>query len=282
MGNEFLICTNGNETTWPAIEYGAWAAAASEAPVTLLGVAEHLPSAPIDAKYPLEDIFARAVELFEKNGLQYSLEVQNGDAEQVIPREAHKRDGITVIGRLARPPLKRFLSGRSIRHLLAEIATPILYVPQSCLPLRKMLVCSGGLGYEVSAEQVAIRLGIVSKAQVVLLHVAPPVDLDYPSARAESEHWRDLAKGESLSGRYLRRALDAARAAGLEAEIKARQGNVVEEILAEIKEGAYELVCMGSTYSGHGLRHLYGPNVTDEIAERTPCPILTARFVSNP
>ncbi len=278
MPSEFLICTNGNESTWPAIEYGAWAASASSAHVTLLGIAEHLPTDPIDAKYPLEDIFGRAVEVFEKNGLQYSLEVENGDAEQVIPREAHKRDAVTVTGRLARPPLRRFLSGRSIHHLLAAIATPILYVPRSCLPLKKMLVCSGGLGYEVSAEQVAIRLAAVSKAQVVLLHVAPPVDLDYPSARAELEHWRDLSIGDSLSGRYLRRALDAARAAGLEAQIKARQGNVVEEILAEIKEGQYDLVCMGSPYSGHGLRHLYGPNVTDEVAESAPCPILTARY----
>lgn len=280
MGNDFLICTNGNETTWPAIEYGAWAASASRSKVFLLGIAEHLPSARIDAKYPLEDIFARAVELFEKEGLEYSLDVQNGDAEQVIPREAHKRDGITVIGRLARTPLRRFFAGRSIRHLLAEIATPILYVPQSCLPMRKMLVCSGGLGYEVSAEQVAIRLAVVSKAQVVLLHVAPPVDLDYPSARAERENWRDPERTDSLSARNLRRARDAARAAGLEAEIKARQGNVVEEILAEIKEGHYDLVCMGSPYSGHGLRHLYGPNVTDEVAESAPCPILTARYVS--
>ncbi len=282
MGTEFLICTNGHESTWPAIEYGAWAALASKAPVTLLGIAEHLPSAPIDAKYPLEDIFSRAVELFEKNGLQYALEVRNGDAEQVIPREAHKRNAITVTGRLARPPLKRFLAGRSIRHLLADIATPVLYVPQSCLPLRKILVCSGGLGYEVSAEQLAIRLGIFSKAQMVLLHVAPPVDLDYPSARLEREQWRDPEKTDSLSGRKLRQARDQARAAGLEAEIRARQGNVVEEILAEIREGQYELVCMGSAHSRHGLRTLTGPNITEEVAERVPCPLLTARFAENP
>src|SRR5512135_1101261 len=162
MSTEFLICTNGHESTWPAIEYGAWAALASKAPVTLLGIAEQLPSAPIDAKYPLEEIFSRAVELFEKNGLQYRLEVRNGDAEQVIPREAHKRNAITVTGRLDRPALKRFLAGRSIRHLLADIATPVLYVPQSCLPVKRILVCSGGLGYEVSAEQLAIQLGVFS------------------------------------------------------------------------------------------------------------------------
>lgn len=248
MSNEFLICTNGHDSTWPAIEYGTWAAASTQGRIRLLGIAEHVRSSPIDAKYPLEDIFARAVALFEQQGVQYSLDVQNGEAERVIPGEARKRDAITVISRLDRPPLKRLLAGRSIRYLLAEIATPVLYVPQVCLPLKRMLVCSGGLGYEVSAEQIAIRLAVASKAKVVLLHVAPPVDLDYPSARAEREHWRDFEKSDSLSGRYLRRARDAADAAGLEAEIKARQGEVVEQILAEIKEGKYDLVCMGSHY----------------------------------
>lgn len=279
MKTEFLIATNGSESTWPSIEYGAWAAALIDAPVTLLGIAEHLSSAPIDDKYPLENIFARAVELFQEKGVTYSLEVLNGDAEEVIPREAKDKDCITVVGPLGRPPLRRFLVGRSIHHLMAEISTPILYVPQARLLLQKMLVCLGGLGYEVTAEHLAIRVGVMSKAQVTLLHVAPPVDLDYPTARAEREHWQDLIDTDTLPGRNLRQALEAARAAGLTASVKARQGNVVEEILAEIKEGNYDLVCMGSPYSAHGLRHMYGPNVTDEVMEKANCPILTARFI---
>ncbi len=280
MSDELLICTNGQEASWPAIEYGAWVASSLGAPVTLLGVAERLPAAPIDAKYPLEDTFARAVQIFEEKGIPYSLEVQNGEAEEVVPREARKANRIVIIGRLARPPLRRFLSGRSIHRLLAEIPTPVLYVPRACMPLKRMLVCMGGLGYEVNAEQLGIRLGAKSQAQMTLLHVAPPVDLEYPTARAEREHWRELEKTDSMVGRHVRRALDAARAAGLTAELKARQGNIVEEILAEIKEGDYDLVCMGSQYSGHGLRHLYGPSVTDEVAERASCPMLTARYSS--
>ena len=278
MAETFLICTNGQETTWPAIEYGAWMAAALQSPVMLLGVAEHLPSSPIDAKHPLEGIFSRAVELFEQKGLTYTLEVQNGDAEQVIPREARKRGGLVVLGRLSRPPLRRWLAGRSIRRLLSEISSPILYVPRACLPLKRMLVCLGGLGYEVNAEQLGIRAGVIAQAEVTLLHVAPPVDLEYPAARVEREHWRDLEKTDSLTGRHVRLALDAARSAGLAATLKARQGNIIEEILAEIRQGHYDLVCMGSTYSSHGLRHLYGPNVTEEVAEQAPCPVLIARY----
>ncbi|HEX9007068.1 MAG TPA: universal stress protein, partial [Bacteroidota bacterium] len=110
-----------------------------------------------------------------------------------------------------------------------------------------------------------------------LLHVAPPVDLDYPAARTEREHWRDLETTDTNTGRHIRQALDAARAAGLRAELRARQGNIIEEIVAEVGEGDYDLVCMGSSYSRHGLRQLYGPNVTDAVAERVACPLLTVR-----
>lgn len=278
MENTFLLTTNGYETTWPSIEYGAWMAGLLDAPVTLLGVAERLSQAQIDDAYPLEGIFGRAVELFQEKGLRYSLEVQNGQAEEIIPREARRKNCTTVIGPLGRPPLRRFLVGRSVRHFMAEIPTPILYVRKMRLPLKKMLVCLGGLGYGVTAENFAIRVGSVEKADITLLHVAPPVDLDYPAARAEREHWQDLANTDSLTGTTLRRALDTAQAAGLKVVLKARQGDVVEQIMAEIKEGDYDLVCMGSPYSAHGLRQIYAPNVTDEVAESAPCPILTARY----
>jgi nucleotide-binding universal stress UspA family protein len=77
----------------------------------------------------------------------------------------------------------------------------------------------------------------------------------------------------------LREALDLAQRVGLNARIVTRQGNVVEEILAEIKEGNYDLACMGSSYSAHSLRQLYAPNVTAEVAEAELCPVLTVRHL---
>ncbi len=278
MKTEFLISTNGDQSTWPAIEYGTWAAALLGGPVTLLGVAEHLPSAPIDDKYPLEEIFARAVEGFEEKGISYTLQVENGDAEEIIPREVKKKDCIAVIGPLGRPPLRRFLAGRSIRHLMAEISAPILYVPQIRLPLRKMLVCIGGLGYEITAENLAVQLAAASQAEVKMLHVSPPVDLNYPAARLEGKYWRDLINTNTLPGRNLRRAVETARQAGLVTSVVARQGNVVEEILGEMRDGNYDLVCLGSSYSAHGLRQMYTLDVTGEVAGSVSCPIVTARY----
>lgn len=278
MKSELLIATNGFTGTWPSIEYGAWLASILETEITLLGVTENLNPAAIDDHHPLEDVFERAVALFQKNGVAYSLEVQNGNAEDVIPRKARQGDFITVLGPLGRPQIRRLLAGRSIRHLMEGIEQPILYVPESRLPLKKLLICMGGLGYEVTAEHIAMQMAMKSRAEITLLHIVPPIDMNYPTARTVSENWQNLAETDTPIGRSLRQALEIAKNDGLVASVKARHGNVVEEILAEIKEGNYDLLCMGSPYSTNALRQLYAPNVTAEIVEGTTCPVLSARY----
>lgn len=273
-----LIATNGFTGTWPSIEYGIWLASNINAKITLLGVNEKLNPAAIDDHNPLEDVFERAIELFKKNQVEYDLLVENGNAEDVIPQKARQGDYIVVLGPLGRPQIRRLLTGRSIRHLMEEIEQPILYVPESKLPLKKILICIGGLGYEVTAEHIAMQMAMKSRAEVTLLHIVPPMDLDYPTARIVRENWQNLTETDTPIGRSLREALNVAKDDGLTASVKARQGNVVEEILSEIKEGGYDLLCMGSPYSTNALRQLYAPNVTAEIAESGNCPVLSARY----
>ena len=278
MTPDLLIATNGFTGTWPSIEYGIWLASNINAKITLLGVNEKLNPAAIDDHNPLEDVFERAIELFKKNQVEYDLLVENGNAEDVIPQKARQGDYIVVLGPLGRPQIRRLLTGRSIRHLMEEIEQPILYVPESKLPLKKILICIGGLGYEVTAEHIAMQMAMKSRAEVTLLHIVPPMDLDYPTARIVRENWQNLTETDTPIGRSLREALSVAKDDGLTASVKARQGNVVEEILAEIKEGGYDLLCMGSPYSTNALRQLYAPNVTAEIAESGNCPVLSARY----
>ena len=276
--SELLIATNGYKETKQAIEYGTWLADTMRMKITLLGVTEKLNPAAIDDHHPLEDIFEQAVSLFKERGVEYRLEVQNGEAEQVIPEKANSGDYITVVSPLGRPPIKRWLTGRSLRPLMEKIQVPILYVPQMRLPLKQMMICTGGLEYTESAESLAMQISKVNHADVTILHVVPPTDFDYPSTRDVLDHLDDLEETDTLPGRSLRKALDMAEEAGLNARAVTRQGNIIEQILAEIKDGNYDLVCMGSPYSAHSLRQLYAPNVTAEVAEVVHCPVLTARF----
>ena len=186
-------------------------------------------------------------------------------------------DYITVIGPLGRPQIRRWLAGRSIQHLIEQVKGPIFYVPETRLPLQSALICLGGLGYEVTTEHLAVRVASLAQARVTLLHVIQPMDLDYPSARDIHKGSGHLADTDTLPGRALRQGLEMAQAAGLNVTMKVREGIIVEEILAEIKAGNYDLVCMGSPFSTHALRQMYAPNVAAEVADAIHSPILIAR-----
>jgi nucleotide-binding universal stress UspA family protein len=280
MKTELLIATNGFKGTWAAIEYGAWLAELLRAKVMLLGVTETPKPAAIDDHHPLEDIFTNAVALFQKNGLDYNLEIRHGQAEQVIPERANQGDFLTVVSPLGRSRLRHWLTGSSFRVLMEGIKGPIVYVPEVRLPLRSLLISAGGLGYEVDAENLALRIGTLSRADVTILHVIPPTDLDYQTTRRVREHTGDLQDTDTVLGRSLRRGMEIAKEAGLNAKLTTRQGHVVEEILAEVKSGKYDMVCMGSRYSAHALRQLYTPNITAEVAEAANCPLLTVRHMT--
>jgi nucleotide-binding universal stress UspA family protein len=274
MESHMLLFTNGNESTWPSIEYATWIAAKMRTPLILIGVLEER-----GGDIAVEDIFSRAVTLFQENKIEYSLQLESGHVEEIISRKAASElTELVVFGPFGRPALRRFLMGRSFRHLLAEISTPILYVPTVRLPLRKMLICLGGLGYGLTAEHLGVKLARVTGAAVTLLTVVPPIDLDYPEAQKIRTNWQTLAETDTLPGRTLRKAIEAALEVEVTVRVVTRQGNVVEEIRAEIKEGNYDIICMGSPYSAHSLRQLYSPNVTADVAEAAECPILTARF----
>lgn len=280
MKYEILIATNGFKGTWFAIEYGAWLAELLGWRVTLLGVTEKQSFAARDDPHPLETILRRASELFQTKALEYSIDRRQGDAEQVIVEKGNQGDFLTVVSPLGRSRLRHWLTGHSFRIFMEQIKGPILYVPQIRLPLQRLLISSGGLGYEVDAENLALQVATISRADVTILHVIPPTDLDYPTTRKTRDRVGDLQDTDTVLGRSLRKGLDIAKAAGLNAKLTTRQGHVVDEILTEVRQGNYDLVCMGSRYSGHGLRQLYTPNVTAEVAETVNCPVLTVRHMS--
>lgn len=281
MTSDILIVTNGTKESFPAVEQGAWLAGVLDSPITLLGINERPDPAAIDSSVnPLEAVFEKAVSLFQAQGARYRLEVRNGSAERVAKEESVKHDSIVVLGPLGRPQFQRLVTGRSIRTFIEKLEQPLLYVPETRLPVKKILISVGGLGYDVNAEHLAMQVALKCRADVTLLHIVPPIDLDYPTAKEMNEHWQTLTETDTPVGRSLRHSLENAKAAGLSASVKVRRGNVIEEIFAEMNGGDYDLLCMGSSYSVHSLRQMYSANVTAEIMDRVRRPVMTARFRS--
>lgn len=270
--NRFLLlCTNGDPAGLVALEYGAWLAERLKLSVKLLGIVER----PSRHTAVLEAL-RQAEERLAKAAIPYGRHLQEGRVRDLVCAMATSEEHLTVIGGLGRPLWQRWLHGSSFRHIAAEIQTPLIYVPEMRERLDSILVCTGGLEYAHSAEQWALYLARRAPASITLLHITGAVYYDYPTARQVNKHWKNILETDTPQGQHLRQALQEAQAAGVEAKVQVRRGDVVREILAEVREGKYDLVAMGSSRSSKSLRHLYLPDVTAEIAQVIAIPILTA------
>ncbi len=267
-----LLCTNGCEAAQPALRYGVHLAGLLRLPVVLLGIIEGK-SQEVRVLNSLTD----TAQQLEREGIGFRQQLERGRGSIVISRYTQMGNYLTVVGPLGRPIWRRVVQGRSFRRLQSRIETPIFYVTEERWPVRRILLCMGGLGFAQAVENLCLNLAIASGAGLTLLHIVEPVTLDYPLAHEIQENWEEILETDTPQGRNLSAAMQRIHETGLDASLKIRHGSVVHEILDEVRGGDYDLVGMGSAYSAHSLRHLYMPNVTAEIAEEVDCPVLTVR-----
>ncbi len=219
MKPEILVVTNGFERTWPGIEYAAWLGKTMRVPVTLVGIIEGKQRPNIDEEtHPLDEIFSRAVALFEEKKLKYHLEIREGHAEDVIPEKAREKDYLTVLTPLGRPPLRRLVLRRSFHQLMADVEGPILYVPSASFPQPTCWCAWAGWDTASLPNRLGLEIAVKVKSPVTLLHVVPPIEKDYPEARIVRENWDHLEDTGSLLGRTLKKGLNKARKAGLKTD----------------------------------------------------------------
>lgn len=267
-----LLCTNGSRLGEAALEYGVWLARALCWEVHLLGVVEQE-----EQRASVVTLVEKTAQALQQEGIAHQAHIEQGPPVTIMARWAGQGRYLPVFGPLGRPIWQRLLQGRSFRHVLAAISTPILYAPRCRFPLNHLLLCVGGLEYSLGIERLSIFLAQRLGARLTVFHVVEPVTLDYPIARQVHERWERILETDTPQGRNLRRVMQEARAAGLEVDFKVLHGNPVGEIRTEARRGEYDLIAMGSPHSAQALRHLYMPNVTAEVAEACQLPVLSTR-----
>ena len=270
--NHLILVTNGHKETRPALEYGIWLAQMLKFPLHIIGVCES-----DDKDHPVAALVEEMLPSISSTGIPFQVEYLTGQAEELVNRSVQLAGAMVIIGPLGRPPLRRFFMGRTFRYFMEDLIVPIIYVPKSRLPVRKILVCMGGLGYAIHVFHEALALAVSLQASLTFIHIVEPITLDYPLAHEVEDHWHELLTTNTPQGNILRQVLNESQESGIQSDVRVRHGHIVPEILNEIKAESYELVCMGSMYSSHSLRHFTLPNITAEIAETAGCPILTVR-----
>jgi nucleotide-binding universal stress UspA family protein len=166
----------------------------------------------------------------------------------------------------------RLLSNRLIKRSLV----PVMLVRNVSKKLDRMLVCTGGI--KVSNRVVVLSAKLAGEADLsaTLMTVLDAVPSMYTGMDEIEETLPEILTTDTPLAQHLRTSAEVLTGRGIDAEVKVRHGDVVEAILEEVAEGAYDLVVMGATEGG-SLRGMLLGNVSQQIINRSPCAVLIAK-----
>jgi nucleotide-binding universal stress UspA family protein len=271
---ELLLCDDGTPASDPALTFGEMLVRLLRADATVLevyqGTASTTESAP------------RVVGLCERlssDGLRCQIIRQVGIPRHVVLEQASQKVySLVVIGLLERGSLlRRWLRGPSTRRILQSLEPPLLVVPADRQELHRILFCSGELWYPAEIVRIVSEIARAARAEVTLLHVVPQSSQTYPMGHYVEEIWGAILQSDAPQAKHLNDSLAALRESGIEARINLRHGGVPDQIKAEIQEGEYDLIALGSTYTSQSLYRLFTRSITDYIVEHAQRPVLVVR-----
>jgi nucleotide-binding universal stress UspA family protein len=272
-----LLCADDTPRSEPALAFGSRLAGLLRAQVTLLGA----PVRPDGGDLPR--IAADTCEGLRAAGVRCEILTRPEEPRRAITAQATQIPyDLIAVGLLERGRIRRCLRGPSTRRILRDVSAPVLVVPSDRPELRRILVCTGDLWYPTAAIHLVGRLAQAAGAAVTLLYVAPEPLLRYPILREVEDAWGALLQTDTPQGQNLKAGRDALRDLGVETGVLLRHGRVDRQILAEILEGEYDLVALGSTYAARGLHRYFVGSITDLAVERAERPVLVVRNQERP
>jgi nucleotide-binding universal stress UspA family protein len=268
-----LLCSDGSPDAAQAARFGTEIARGSNQPSELLGVVEH----PRDADKLRSSLETLQHEI-ETIGAQCSLKLRYGHAaEQILDEAAEWQADLIVLGRAGQRGLTRFIMGATANRILQYARCPVLLHKGSQVTLKKILVCTAGGEPGLRNVDAAGQVAEYVQAEVTVLHVMSQVALSdkayLPDLAASAE---EMIERQTREGQHLQAAIDQLTARSVRGVPKVRHGFVVDEILAELQEGHYDLLIVGA-HSAHGLTRWLLDDITADLLEETNLPVLVVR-----
>jgi nucleotide-binding universal stress UspA family protein len=270
-----LLCTDGSPEAAKAAHLGMSLARGSHEPIELLGVVEQRQDAE-EMRAGLETLGAE----LQTIGAQCDIKIRHGHAAEQILNEAEAwQADLIVVGQLGRRGLTRFFMGSTAIRIVQFAPCSVLLVKDNRSELHKILVCTAGGEPGLRDVSMAGRVAELAQAAVTVLHVMSQVPLSdaayLPDLAANAD---DLIARHTREGLHLEAALKQLRerAPALSSTAKVRHGFVVDEILAELRQGDYDLLVVGA-HVARGLNRWLLDDVTAHLIEEATTPVLVVR-----
>lgn len=234
-------------------------------------------------KTTLENFISKRLDTGLTEELQWSTLLVEGEAAESIVSRAAELSADLIVMRSRRRPKSSALLGSTAEAISRTAPCPVLishpeeqdWVNQlGKAHLKRVLVA-----YDFSSDaELALSYGLSLaeeyQGELHLLHVLPerqnsptpelsrlPLSVDV-SFQMTAARLNGVIPVEALAWCELRQAI--------------REGQPYREILNYAEEEKIDLICMGASGTGYGMRTLFGSNA-DRVLRQSPCPVLIAR-----
>lgn len=264
-----LLCIDEPSSLEPLSNFAAMLARATGGPVTALVVT------PDGAE--TAQLFAQVQELL---GAQIpNVECKQRQGRSVEEFLDEMKEGAYDIALAMDSSRKSFSLRRPlvVQQLTQRAPIPVLVVKGERTAIRRILFCTAG--GEPGKRDILFggRLARRTGAETTLLYVEPKTA---PMPASPGQGTKQAIETRRPPSRWIENHLTEGALTlvnqGIRAEIKVREGPVVEEIVNEIVKGDYDLVVVGGTLSGTPSRFA-NLDLASAIIQRAECPVLIVR-----
>jgi nucleotide-binding universal stress UspA family protein len=183
---------------------------------------------------------------------------------------------LVILGRLHQP-LGRLLPGAHSKAIAQRLEPSVLRVHGPARPIRRILISSGGDYHTFADVDVAAQIAGPLGAAATLLHVVSQQSLLFEGFQARQGMVESFLIDDSPEAKTLRQATARLRDRGVACELKGRVGPVLDEILAELRIGSYDMLVIGAHRVASALDRILLEDITDDLLDVSPLPVLVVK-----
>lgn len=271
---KILLCTNGSSHTVRALDLGTRVARAAASSVDILAVVGR------DQEERVHQLAEASAADLEVAGIPVTIHRRTGRiAEEVVNQAQATPYDLVVIGSQGRRGVVRLLLGSVALRVARHAPASVMVVKGHARDLKRFLVCSSAGPVSRHTVQFAGRLARTLGASVTLLHVMSQLPLAEDAAPDDLEaSAEELIRRNSREGIHLTQMLGLLAEEGQAGRAVVRHGLVRDEIIAETREGRYDLLVTGAHVTP-GLNARLVNDLSADVLLAANCPVLIVRYL---
>lgn len=173
----------------------------------------------------------------------------------------------------------RWVRLRPRPSLSAQLPISSLLVRGAAQQITRVLICAGGDETVIADARLTLRLARRAQASATILHVLSQLPMVFGARTPVERATEAFAATRSPEIVNMNAAVEVLRAGGVAAEIKVRVGLVIDEIVAELQAGRYDLLVIGAHRSQTVVERLLLEDVTKDLLGQSPVPVLVVKTV---